>query len=141
MQPLFLLVELFLALVAVFLAGSVHFLLLRRIAATLKERRSGAYLSFIALLIGGTLGQCVAAFLFALAYVFSSALGLGYLEAKEPLNLLEIFSFSLVNITTLGLGDVIPDGALKLMAGIEAMTGFLLISCTASHVFQAMKLD
>ncbi len=49
-----------------------------------------------------------------------------------------IYYFSLVNLTTLGLGDIIPLGHLKFIAAMEAMTGFLLISCSASHIFQLM---
>lgn len=133
--------QILIALGAVIITGSIHFYALRTVAAGLRAHNANAFPAYLAILVTGTLGQCLAAFLFALAYIVSADLGLGLLEAKEPLALSQVFSFSLVNLTTLGLGDVIPSGGLKVLAGIEAMTGFLLISCTASHVFQIMKTE
>lgn len=134
-------VQFLLALSAVLVTRSVHFYALRSVAAWLRAKDANDFPAYLTILVTGTLGQCLAAFVFALAYLASSELGLGTLEAKEPLDLGQVFAFSLVNLTTLGLGDVIPSGDLKVLAGIEAMTGFLLISCTASHVFQVMKND
>jgi hypothetical protein len=37
--------------------------------------------------------------------------------------------------TSLGLGDIYPTGHLRFLAGIEALNGFLLISCSASTIF------
>lgn len=37
--------------------------------------------------------------------------------------------FSLVNYTSLGLGDIYPTGHLRFLAGVEPLNGFLLISC------------
>ena len=52
---------------------------------------------------------------------------------------MDYFYFSLINITTLGLGDVYPTGHLRALTGIESLTGFLLISRTAQFVYQAAK--
>lgn len=134
-------VQFAIAVVCVLAAGSVHFLALRTAARTLRDRRAAPYPSLIALLLTGTFGQCCAAFLFACGYAISIQLDLGSLKPTDATGFAELFSFSLVNLTTLGLGDVTPQGHLKLLAGIEAMTGFLLITCSASHVFQIMRLD
>ncbi|MEH6709986.1 MAG: ion channel [Paraglaciecola polaris] len=50
-----------------------------------------------------------------------------------------IFYFSLTTITTLGLGSAEPTGDLRMIAGIESATGFLLISCSASKLFTRMN--
>jgi hypothetical protein len=47
--------------------------------------------------------------------------------------------FSAVVYTTLGLGDVVPHGAIRFMAGTEALTGFLLITWSASFTFLEMQ--
>jgi len=39
----------------------------------------------------------------------------------------------------LGLSDFQPTGALKIIAGLEALTGFLLITWSASFGYTAMK--
>jgi len=46
-----------------------------------------------------------------------------------------VFYFSVVNYSSLGLGDIYPTGHLRFPAGIEALNGFLLISCSASTIF------
>ena len=40
--------------------------------------------------------------------------------------------------TTLGLGDILPTGPLRLLAGIEALTGFALITWAASYLYLEM---
>lgn len=46
---------------------------------------------------------------------------------------------SLVNYTSSGLGAIYPDGHLRFVSGVEALNGFLLISCFApfSYVIHA----
>jgi type IV secretory pathway VirB2 component (pilin) len=75
--------------------------------------------------------------------------GIGYyLMATQPdlssiaganNTLLDLVYFSAVVYTTLGLGDLVPTGAIRFMAGSEALTGFLLISWSASFTFLEMQ--
>jgi hypothetical protein len=39
----------------------------------------------------------------------------------------------------LGYGDVLPHGDLRLLAGLEALNGILLIGWTASYTFLSME--
>ena len=41
-------------------------------------------------------------------------------------------------MTTLGLGDIYPTDHLRVLAGIEALTGFALISCSAQLFWTMM---
>ena len=52
---------------------------------------------------------------------------------------MDVFYFSLVSYTSLGLGDIVPTGHLRLVAGVEALNGFLLISCSAAYLFLFMS--
>ena len=47
--------------------------------------------------------------------------------------------FSAVIYTTLGLGDMIPHGPMRFMVGTEALTGFLLVTWSASFTFMEME--
>ncbi len=47
--------------------------------------------------------------------------------------------FSTVTYTSLGFGDVIPRGALRLLAGVEALNGLVLIGWSASMTYLAME--
>ncbi len=53
--------------------------------------------------------------------------------------LLDLVYFSAVVYTTLGLGDLIPGGAIRFMTGTEALTGFVLITWSASFTFLEME--
>lgn len=46
------------------------------------------------------------------------------------------FSFS--TYTTLGFGDIVATGPLRLLAGIEGITGLVLIAWTASFAYVEM---
>jgi potassium channel LctB len=77
--------------------------------------------------------------LFAAGFAGAADLGLGGFDKEPVMSTMDLFYFSLINITTLGLGDIYPTGHLRALAGIESLTGFLLISCTAQFVFSTMK--
>ncbi len=47
--------------------------------------------------------------------------------------------FSAETFTTLGLGDIYPDGALRLIASIESLNGLLLLGWSASFTYLAMQ--
>lgn len=47
--------------------------------------------------------------------------------------------FSAETYTTLGYGDVLPHGDLRLLAGLEALNGMLLIGWTASYTYLSME--
>jgi hypothetical protein len=47
--------------------------------------------------------------------------------------------FSAVSYSTLGLGDVTPEGALRMIAGVEALSGFILIGWTVSFTYLTME--
>jgi hypothetical protein len=47
--------------------------------------------------------------------------------------------FSAETYTSLGYGDIVPTGAVRLLAGIEALNGLLLIGWSASYTYLAME--
>jgi hypothetical protein len=47
--------------------------------------------------------------------------------------------FSAVSYSTLGLGDVTPERALRMITGVESLTGFVLIGWTVSFTYLAME--
>ena len=54
-------------------------------------------------------------------------------------SLLDLVYFSAVVYTTLGLGDLVPEGAIRFLTGTEALTGFVLITWSASFTFLEMQ--
>jgi hypothetical protein len=52
---------------------------------------------------------------------------------------LDYVYFSAVTYTTVGFGDFVPSGPVRFLAGTEALTGFLLITWSASFTFLEMR--
>jgi hypothetical protein len=95
----------------------------------------------ILLLMFGLLALHVAdVWLFGLGYyVLIDGQGVSRLLGSHGGGLLELVYFSAVVYTTLGLGDLVPTGAIRFMTGTEALTGFLLITWSASFTFLEMQ--
>ena len=47
--------------------------------------------------------------------------------------------FSFTVFTTLGFGDIRPTGPVRFLAGLESLTGLLLIAWTASFLYYEIK--
>ena len=65
--------------------------------------------------------------------------GLGYLEEQFFISLADCIYFFFTTYTTLGYGDIEPFGGIRFLAGIESLTGLLLIIWTASFLFIEMQ--
>lgn len=72
-------------------------------------------------------------------YVLIRWFDVGLLGAENVPSLSVITYFSAETYTSLGYGDVVPHGPLRLLAGIEALNGLLLIGWSASFIFVAME--
>jgi hypothetical protein len=64
---------------------------------------------------------------------------LGALAGEIDGGVLDIFYFSITTYTTLGIGDVHPRGALRLIAGVESLNGLVLIGWSASFTYLTME--
>lgn len=67
---------------------------------------------------------------------FASAGSLGVGPAP---GLPDVLYFSAETYTSLGYGDLVPTGPLRVLAGVEALNGLLLIGWTASYLYVAME--
>jgi len=53
--------------------------------------------------------------------------------------MLDSFYFSFITFTTIGYGDIVINGYLRYLTGIEALTGLILITWSASFLFLEMQ--
>lgn len=78
--------------------------------------------------------------LFALAFFFMNGAGdWGVLKGNFDGSLLDCAYFSFTSYTTLGFGDIYPEGGIRYLVGIEALTGLLLITWSASFLYYVMQ--
>jgi len=78
--------------------------------------------------------------LFAIGYFFMSGFeGLGTLAGLELNTLVDYAYYSAMVYTTVGFGDIVPVGAVRFMSGMEALTGLVMITWSASFTFLVMQ--
>jgi hypothetical protein len=78
--------------------------------------------------------------IFGLGYFVLIASGvMGKLEGNTTDSFMDCIYFSLTSYTSLGFGDIAPTGWIRFLAGMEALTGLVLIAWTASFMFLEMQ--
>jgi hypothetical protein len=89
---------------------------------------------------GCLIAHTVEIWIFAVAYYFMHrAEGWGSLSGKFNGSLSDCGYFSFTVFTTLGFGDIQPNGDLRYLTGVESLTGLVLITWTASFLFFEMQ--
>jgi hypothetical protein len=71
--------------------------------------------------------------------VLAHSLGSAAFGPSLPTDFRTLLYFSTETYTSLGYGDVVPHGPLRLLAGAEALTGLLMIGWSTSHLFVWMQ--
>jgi hypothetical protein len=72
-------------------------------------------------------------------YVLITHFGDGTLVGPAGASLASCLYFSAETYTSLGFGDVTPTGPIRLLAGVEALNGLLLIGWSASFTYISME--
>lgn len=118
----------------------VHYEFLYRITLYLPKMRINHRYRIVVGVFGALLAHAVEIWIFATAYYWMNrSQGWGYLEGNFNGSLLDCGYFSFTVFTTLGFGDIQPNGALRYLTGIESLTGLVLITWTASFLFFEMQ--
>lgn len=138
------LVDMACALVLVVLSTLIHFYTLRACNRALMHMRAANLRAgaLVAVLVAFTSHLAQIA-LFAGAYELLIVAGYGQLSGLLPAMPhtapFTLAYFSIETYTSLGFGDLLPGGALRLVAGIEALVGLLMIGWTASFTYLEMS--
>jgi len=61
------------------------------------------------------------------------------LSSRVPFSFENCLYFSAETYTSLGFGDLTPAGPLRLLSGVEALNGLVLIGWSASFTYIAME--
>jgi hypothetical protein len=90
--------------------------------------------------LGALVAHAIEVWIFALGYYLMNASEhLGQLTGNYDGSFMDSVYFSFTTFTTIGFGDITPIGPLKFLTGLEALTGLVLITWTASFLFIEMQ--
>ena len=125
----------------VIVAVVLHLFMLETLQKLLPRLRSPFRVRLGVLILTAIVGHLLEIGVFALGISWLAASGehgqlLG--ELREP-GFRESYYYSAVTYTSLGFGDLTPSGNLRLLAAVEALTGLVLITWTASYTFLVMQ--
>lgn len=119
---------------------AIHYEILRALSVGLPVIAVPPRAKLIVVIFGAFFAHVVEIILYAVTiFVLVRYLGLGTLGAVSHFSLTASLYFSAETYTSLGYGDVIPSGDLRMLAGAEALNGLLLIGWSASYTYIAME--
>lgn len=94
----------------------------------------------LVVMLGLLLAHIVEIGIFALGYgTMQLSMELGYIAGLNENKWFEFIYFSSVVFTTVGFGDLIPIGAIRVLTAAEGLAGFAMITWSASFTFLAMQ--
>lgn len=118
----------------------VHYEVLRLLSIGLPALRMPARPKLIIVILGTSMAHAVEIVLYGLVfYLLAGWLGVGTLGDPAHLSFPRCLYFSAETYSSLGYGDIVPTGSLRLLAGVEALNGLLLIGWTASYLYISME--
>lgn len=90
-----------------------------------------------AALLAAIVAHMIEVAIFAAAWGALIGAGIASLSTLDP-DLIDLLYFSMTTYSSLGYGDIVPTGDSRLLAGVEAVTGLVLIAWTASFTYFEM---
>ena len=90
--------------------------------------------------LGVILTHVFEVWVFAMTYYFVLTFdGVGGIAGNFNDELLDYAYFSFVTYTSLGYGDLVPEGYVRFIAGAESLVGLVLIAWSASFTYLEMQ--
>ncbi|MCK5167820.1 MAG: two pore domain potassium channel family protein [Rhodospirillaceae bacterium] len=127
------------SLILILLTVTLHFTALRMISRILHLNSPKPAIRAVISIYLVALTHFAEVLLFAIGYyVTATYMDAGSLSGEFGGDFQEYIYYSLVSYTSLGLGDVYPYGPIRLLTGVEALTGLLMIGWSASFTYLCM---
>jgi hypothetical protein len=128
------------ALGLVIAAVAVHYEALRLASAAIPRLRIPPRSRILVVIAVAFVAHLVEVALFGFAYwAMADGAGLGKISGAVEGGALDYFYFSAASFTTLGVGDIVAEGPLRVVAGVEPLAGLVLITWSASFTYLAME--
>lgn len=117
----------------------IHYSALTYLSAFLQRRKVHVRRWVAVAILGMLLAHVIEISLFALGFeLFEWLDGYGELVGNMEDTNTAYWYYSFVVYTSLGFGDITPTHELRLMTGLETLTGLILIAWSASFIFMQM---
>jgi hypothetical protein len=121
---------------------AIHYEVMSWSSRLLPRRRLRRRNRIVVLILAMLAGHIVEVWVFGLTYWgLDRWPALGQLSGPFEEGALDFIYFSVTAFTTLGFGDIVPTGAVRILTGTEALVGLGLITWSASLAFLEMQRD
>jgi Ion channel len=118
----------------------IHYEVLRFTSDHLRDIPVVPHARILVVVIAVFAAHTVEVWIYGLAYwLFTQVFGLGGFGGQPVAGFEDSLYFSAVTYTSLGLGDYYPTRHLRLIAGVEALNGLVLIGWSASFTYLTME--
>lgn len=122
------------------LTSAIHYEALGLINAGLPALRIPVRTKLLVVIFGSFIAHTVEMAIYGLAlYSLIHFLGVGTLSGSVGNSLFNCLYFSAETYTSLGFGDLTPTGPVRMLVGVEALNGLLLIGWSATFTHIAME--
>ena len=126
--------------VAVIVCVALHYEALRLISGLLPPSQHRLRRRIVILILWLLLVHSIEIWVFGASYyALLSIGGIGELVGMDPISIFNCVYYSAVVFSTLGFGDIVPVGAIRLLTGMEAIAGLTFITWSASFTFVEMS--
>ena len=128
------------SLLLIALTTLIHYEVLRGLHVGLPKLGIPIRTKLLVVIFGAFIAHVVEIALYAMAmFALIHFPSEGSLAGGKEITFLECVYFSAETYTSLGLGDIAPLGPVRLLAGVEALNGLLLIAWSASFTYLSME--
>ncbi len=128
--------------IMVYITIFVHYETLTLVSVINDALPKNRHLRLFCIITGVFLAHTLEVWLYAIAYyVLAEWMGLGGVGGDFSESFRSYLYFSTVSYTSLGLGDLYPIGTLRLVTGIEALNGLLLIAWSGTYTYLHVAND
>lgn len=122
------------------IAVLIHAEMLYRLSIIVPTLRIAAHLNVVLSVFGVLIAHIIEVWLFTFAYFLLMTLDdYGTLIGSFNGSLMDLSYFSFTTYTSLGIGDIEPIGHIRFLVGLEALTGLVLITWSASFLYLKMQ--
>ena len=134
------LIAMLLSTVMVLVTVLIHYEVLRLTSLLLPRLKIPPRQCILVVIVATFMAHTIEVWLYAITFfLITDHFGIGSFGGSLEHHFVDYLYFSTATYTSLGYGDIYPLGGLRLMAGIETITGLMMIAWSASFAYLAME--